>query len=236
MAFLLLERFKALFSGVKYLHRDSSLGDSVAEYLTEDLFVLKKSSKFNDRIALAERVQNTQNRRVGVDARRGDGTFGELVAGAKAIKVDGFHVARGPIATVEIGVEVKILCKAMNRQIDRVMRSMEDQIKQFRAGGGRPISIGIVGVNHAARCTTYEGDVAWPTTGKGRHKHPIQEAAVTETKIRNRVGPQYDEVLFVRFRAENVPPYDFEWVNQADTELEYGAILTRTIRRYEQNF
>jgi hypothetical protein len=44
-----------------------------------------------------------------VEARRGDGTFGEIIPGEIAIDDPGYVVARGPIATVEIGVEVKIL-------------------------------------------------------------------------------------------------------------------------------
>jgi hypothetical protein len=235
LSYLLLHRFRALFEGVKYRHRDSSLGDSVAVYLTEDLYALNRSTKLNQRIDKGERVQNTQNMRRGIIARRGDGTFGELIPNAAPLRVDGFHLFRGPIATVEIGVEVKILFKAMIKQIDRVMGNMEDQIKHFQKGGGRPISIAIVGINHANKCTSYEGSRAWPTDGK-KHKHPIQEAAAAETRIAARVRSQYDELLFLRFRASNVRPYDFEWVSQNETELDYGAILTRVVRRYEQLF
>lgn len=236
MTYLLLNRFRALFSGAKYIHRDSSLGDSVAVYLTEDIYTLKKSPKLDSRIANAERVQNLQNKRRGVSARRGDGTFGELIPGATPILEEGYTVARGPIATVEIGVEVKILCKAMIRQIDRVMGNMEDQVKQFRKGGGNPISLCVAGINHADQYLSYEGEKEWPTTGKGRHKHPFQEAAEAEARIRARVLPQYDEVLFLRFRATNIPPYDFEWVDTHGTEMDYAAILTRIIRRYDQRF
>lgn len=236
MAYLLLDRFQALFSGCRYLHRDSSLGDSVAVYLTEDLYNLSKSPKLDGRIAATERVQNAQNKRHGVDARRGDGTFGELIPGTLAVRIEGFRVARGPIATVEIGVEVKVLCKAMIRQIDRVMRSMEDQVTQFHAGGSQPISVGIVGLNYADQYTSYEGEREWPTTGQGRHKHPIQEAAKAEARIRDRVQSRYDELLFLRFRAANVSPFDFEWVDERQTSIDYGAILTRVIRRYEQRF
>jgi len=124
----------------------------------------------------------------------------------------------------------------MIRQIDRVMQNMEDQVKQFRLGGGNPISIGIVGVNHANQYTSYEGSVEWPTTGRGRHKHPIQEAANVEARIRARVAPQYDDVIYLRFRATNVAPFDFEWVDKSATEMDYAAVLTRIIRRYEQRF
>ena len=42
---------------------------------------------------------------VGVNRRRGDGTFGELVPAAEASRQEGFVVARGPVATIEVGAE-----------------------------------------------------------------------------------------------------------------------------------
>lgn len=236
MPYLLLERFRSVFEGVKYIHRDSSIGDSIAVYLVEDMYALHRSDRLDARIAAGQRVQNTQNRRRGINARRGDGTFGELIPGVEPVWVDGYQIARGPIATVEVGAEVKILCKAMIRQIDRVMGDMEHQVDHFRAGGGQPISIGIVGINQADHCTTYEGDVAWPTTGQGRHRHPFQEAQEVENRIIARVRPRYDELLILRFRATNEPPYPFEWVDGPATKLDYAAILTRMLRRYEQRF
>ena len=53
----------------------------------------------------------------------------------------GYLVARGPIATVEIGIEVKILAKAMIKQIDRVINDLRNQVVQFKRGGGNPICI-----------------------------------------------------------------------------------------------
>ena len=188
------------------------------------------------RITTGEYVQNVQNKRIGVHARRGDGTFGELVPGSPHVFVSGYQVARGHIATVEIGMEVKILCKAMIRQIDRVMQNMEDQVVQFRRGGGNPISIGLVGINHADHYVSFEGDRTWPTTGKGKFKHPFQEADEVEARIYARVRPQYDEVLFLRFKATNHEPFTFAWLDKKKTETEYAAILLRTIREYEKRF
>lgn len=96
-----------------YRHRDSSLGDSVAWCLPEDLYALARSKKFNSRVDAKQCVLNVQNRLRGIHARHGDGTFGEIIPHAIAEDVLGFVVARGPIATVEIGTEVKILAKAM---------------------------------------------------------------------------------------------------------------------------
>ena len=52
------------------------------------------------------------------------------------IEDPGFAVARGPVATVEIGVEVKILAKAMIKQIDRVIGDLVKQVTHFRRGAG----------------------------------------------------------------------------------------------------
>ena len=77
----LLEEFKRLFEGCKYEHRRSNLGGFVAMHLYEDLAAIAKSQKYVVAVAAASRVLNVQNKRKGVDARRGDGTFGELVPG-----------------------------------------------------------------------------------------------------------------------------------------------------------
>jgi len=83
-------------------------------HLYEDLILVNRSTKLIDyAIHRKDRVLNVQNKRRGVEARRGDGTFGEIIPGETPITDPGYMVARGPIATVEIGVEVKILAKAM---------------------------------------------------------------------------------------------------------------------------
>jgi hypothetical protein len=77
----LLEKFRSIFEGTQYKHRNSSIGDSIAVELYEDLHNLRKSPKLVSRIEDHERVINVQNVRQGVKARRGDGTFGELIPG-----------------------------------------------------------------------------------------------------------------------------------------------------------
>ena len=56
-----------------------------------------------------------------------------------AIADEGFSVARGPVATIEIGVETKILAKAMIKQIDRVIGDLIRQTEEFKRRGGRAI-------------------------------------------------------------------------------------------------
>lgn len=235
MDYRLLAEFKGLFDGKKYLHRDSSRGDWVAHHLYEDLVALGKSKLLAERVAKREHVLNTQNTRRGIKARRGDGTFGELIPGVVAIVDPGFTVARGPIANVELGVEVKILAKAMIKQIGRVTTDLKNQVDQFHRGAGTPICIGIVGVNYADYTIGYEGERAYRTDG-GKYLHPNQEAAEAEARLKAEATPTFDELIFLRYKATNDPPYPFEWVNYIETFQDYGAVLTRISRTYDTRF
>ena len=237
LEFRLLTEFRRLFEGRIYRHRDSSQGDFVAMHLYEDLSAVGRSSRLNaaatDR---KDRVLNVQNRRRGVTARRGDGTFGEIVPGETPISDPGYRVARGLIATVEIGVEVKILAKAMIKQIDRVMNDHRNQAAQFKRGGGNPVCVAVVGINQAESTVGYEGDRPFPTTGRGGFLHPFQEAPEAERRLRAEVAQEFDEFLALRFRATNAPPFPFEWVDFKETRLDYAAALSRICARYQQRF
>jgi hypothetical protein len=136
---------------------------------------------------------------------------------------------------VEIGVEVKILAKAMLKQIDRVITDLKSQISQLRRAGGSFISVGVVGINSASITTGYEGDRAFTTDGKA-HRHPYQEAPEAERRLLAEAGPSFDEFLVLRYRATNAAPYPFEWVDLTATELDYGAALTRISRAYDRRF
>lgn len=196
----------------------------------------RSSKLLRGTLDLRDRALNAQNRRHGVKARRGDATFGEVVHGQTADVLTGFSVPRGPIATVEIGVEVKILAKAMIKQIDRVINDLRNQVTQFRRRGGQPICVAIVGVNSADRMTSFEGDRPFPTTGKGGFLHPIQEAAKAEKRLIDEVSRDFDEFLVLRFRATNEPPYPFEWVDYSATQMDYAAALTRIGSEYQPRF
>lgn len=235
MSYQLLDRFRSLFEGTKYEHRNSTLGDQVASFLFEDLCALKKSTKFCAAVESQSHVLNRKNRAVGQAFRRGDGTFGERIPHVAAEPIANYSVALGEVATVEIGVEVKILAKAMIKQIDRVCTDMINQAAEFRAHGGKPICVGIVGINAANAYTSYEGDAVWPTDGR-RRKHPAQEAMDAEARLLNRAKPAFDEFLVLRFRASNVPPYSFSWVDYQETQDQYGASLVRLSRLYESRF
>lgn len=235
MLYRLLEKFRTTFQSKRYRHRSSNLGDLIAMELYEDLYDLGKSARLRERIRRGDRVLNVRNRRVGVRARRGDGTFGELIPNRQPIRDPGFSVARGPIATVEIGVEVKILAKAMIKQIDRVINDLSGQVGQFKRGAGNPICVGIVGINRAEVYTGYEGKRAFKTDGKGR-RHPAQEALEAEARLIEQAMPHFDEFLILRFKATNTRPHPFEWVDYEQAEQEYGALLTRISREYDSRF
>lgn len=233
----LLTEFRRLFEGRIYKHRASNQGDFVAMHLYEDLVAVQRSSKLVEAVVnRKDRVLNVQNRRRGVAARRGDATFGEIIPGETPIFKSGYLVGRGPIATVEIGVEVKILAKAMIKQIDRVINDLKNQVAQFRRGGGNPICLAIVGVNHADSTVGYEGDRPFPTTGRNGFLHPFQEAAEAERRLQALAAPDYDEFLLLRFKATNAKPYPFEWLDYNSTRLDYAAALSRISARYQQRF
>lgn len=171
----------------------------------------------------------------GKPARRGDGTFGELVPAAVAVIEKGMLVARGPVATIEVGAETKILAKAMIKQIDRVISDLINQVNQFRKGGGHPINVAFVGINFAHEYVSFEGRRRWPTDGK-KYKHPIQEAAQAEQRLNEKARSAFDEFQILRFRATNAKSYPFDWVDLTNTEMEYSALLTRISREYERRF
>jgi hypothetical protein len=236
LTYQLLDAFAALFQGKKYFHRDSTQGDLVAMRLFEDLYSLNRSSKYKQRVDIGLSVLNAQNRRHGVKARRGDGTFGEVVPNVSPKRDPGFAVARGPIATIEIGIEVKILAKAMIKQIDRVMNDLEKQVRHFKTKGGNPITVGIVGINHADHYLSYEKDREYHTGGTSGYRHPIQEAAEAERRLIASIEPVFDEFLVLRFFATNQPPHLFSWVNAKVTSMDYGAALARISQQYEKRF
>ena len=235
MAYKLLDEFRKLFEGGKYRHRVSTHGDRVAVFLYEDLFELGRSAKFVAAASSKSRVLNTMNRAVGKKSRRGDGTFGERIPHIPPDVVAGLAVAFGEVATIEIGTEVKILAKAMRKQLDRVCTDLGNQVAEFRKRGGNPICVGLVGINRADSYTSYEGKKSWPTNGK-KYLHPKQEADEVERDLVDRVKSSFDELVTLRFRASNKRPFQFSWVDQAKTEMEYASSLVRISREYEARF
>ena len=231
----LLTGYESLFRDKPYRHRDSSQGDYIAGLLYEDLLAIGRAKRLTAAVAGGLAGVNLQNRLQGVRARRGDGTFGEFLPGSEPLMAEGYSIGRGTIATVEIGVEVKILFKAMIKQIDRVISDLEKQAFHFRRAGGQPICIAIVGVNHAEYTVGYEGDRAYRTDGKS-NRHPVQEATKATERLIAAVTGKFDELLILPFEATNESPYTFRWTNFADTEANYAAALVRVGREYDRRF
>ncbi|MGB8683888.1 MAG: hypothetical protein WCD12_13460 [Candidatus Binatus sp.] len=236
MEYRLLDAFRRAFEGKPYLHRNSSIGDRIAQFLYEDLVQLGTSKTLVSRVKSGEVALNSRNLRVGIKARRGDGTFGERVPGTKLIHDKGFDVPRGQIATVEIGAEVKVIAKSMIKQFDRVKRDLTGQVAEFKTGGGTPICVGIVGINWAASYHSFEGEKEYDTKGTSKEPHPIKDAHKTGVRLEHEAKPAFDEFLILRFRATNVEPFPFEWVDESATTTAYGALLIRVSRKYEQLF
>jgi hypothetical protein len=234
VSFQLLDRFQSLFDGKAYLHRVSTHGDYISQFVFEDLSALQHSPKLTNRIAQGRSVLNAKNKAHGVQHRRGDGSFGTLVPGDTAVRDAGFAVARGPIANVEIGVEIKILAKAMIKQIDRVKTDLLNQAGQFRRSDARAVTAAIVGINHATVYTSFEGKRKYVTNGV-KYKHPAQEAAAAALHIQG-LAHGFDELLVLKFRATNIKPFPFEWVDAILTRRDYGAFLVRLSQHYEHRF
>jgi hypothetical protein len=239
MDYRLLTEFCRTFEGHEYRHRSSTRGDNIAVQFFEDLLILGRSAKLVQSAKAGQRVANRANKQQGIKSRRGDAIFGEIIPGVPAAHEAGFDIARGPVATIEIGSEVKILAKAMIKQIDRVIGDLTKQVTQFRRGGGNPICIGIVGINAAPYAIGLEGDRSFRTDAK-KHRHPIQEAAEAERRLKSDAAPSFDEFLILRYRAtndpESKPPFPFEWVDYNLTTRDYGAILTRVSIEYDKRF
>lgn len=235
MAYRLLDRFEQTFRAGPYRHRDSTLGNQIANFLYDDLYQLGRSRRYVERCDLHTRVLNRTAKSPGIRARRGDGSFGEIVPGALAQVIPGFIVASGPTATTEIGTEVKILAKAMIKQIDRVINDLRNQAQQFKTKNPDAITVGIVGVNHASHCISYEGTRAYRTDGKA-NPHPVQEANEAKRRLHADAEPAFDEILVLDFRATNEDPYPFAWLSRHRTEAEYASALVRILNRYDRRF
>lgn len=226
----LLDAFTELFDGKPYLHRISTHGDRISVEVYEDLYELARSKKLVQSVDGKVRGVGPQNRAVTLNRmRRGDGTLGELLDPRSARTFPNYAVARGAIATIDCGIEVKILNKAMIKQIDRVVNDLEKQVVNWKRISQNVVSLAIVAINRAESTVGYERDRAYRTDGKD-HKHPFQEAATAEAHIIERIVNKgiYDEVLLLRYEATNEHPFRFKWHNKRETTDSYKAALIRT--------
>lgn len=227
----LLLGFRSTFEGKPYLHRNATIGDRIASFLYEDLLSLDRAPKFADRIRNVEIVVNSRNLVTGRVGRRGDGTLGDLVPGAVATKEEGFVVRRGPVATLHVGAEVKIIATKMTAQFDRVMTDLKNQESIFRQQSDKALTVGIVGVNFAEVYTGYEGSRQFEAKSP-----PARSAPEIVRRLDEKVRSSYDEFLILRFSATNRAPFLFHWVNELATREQYSSILLRLSQAYEARF
>ena len=229
--FSLIAAFERVFRSNVYRHRVSTVGDSVAVYLYEDLIALGQSQKLIRRVNNHELAVNIGNQIKGKKGRRGDGTFGRVVPGQDVITEPEFIVPRGLVANLEIGTEVKIGATKLIAQVDRVMNDLSKQANIFAAHNPSAIKVAIVGVNFATTYTGHEGDRQFIAKTP-----PAREATEFARRIEDKADPQYDELLILRFQATNNPPYEFNWVNAQETEQLYGSALVRISAEYDRRF
>ena len=69
-----------------------------------------------------------------------------------------------------------------------------------------------------------------------KYRHPIQEADAAEQRLSTLAAPKFDEFQFLRFRAADVAPFPFAWVEYSQTAKEYAALLVRVSREYDRRF
>lgn len=231
--FRLLRAFEGLFYETVYKHRNASLGNHVAVHLYEDLEAY--SPKFAARVAAGTHVVNASGTTRGVRVRRGDGTFGAVVAGAAGTKMPTFVVLRGMVALTHIGIEAKFVATAHLKQIDRVIQDLTGSAKTIKEKSANAITVGLAAVNYSDEWTGQEGTRQYPADRTpARAMHESEEAS---RRLLNLAAPSFDEFVLLKFKATNRPPvYPFAWLSPAATEADYGAGLVRIAELYERRF
>ncbi len=228
--FKLLSKFEETFRQGPYLHRNSQLGNRIADFLFDDLYLLREDSRLRIDVDAGRAALNPKGISPGLKSRRGDGSFGPVVPGHTSRFRADHVVAIAPTAEVDIGAEVKILAKSMIKQIDRVISDLCGQARHFQTKSPSALSVGIVGINVADHYVSFEGDRQYPTGRSG--PHPVQEAPEAERRLRDIAEPCFSEFLILPFRATNEPPFPFEWLTPQKTRDAYASVLVRLIREY----
>ena len=231
-AFRLISQFESTFLQGPYLHRSPSLGNKIARALFEDLATHRVSTVLLNRFRAHEEIVTMSGEIYGRKrVRRNDSFSGKPPAGELDIRrADGFVVSEGVIAEPHMGCEVKILAKAQQKQIDRVLNDLRGFGVRMRGLHTRCINVAVVGVNHEAEYVSYEG------TREYRDSLRPNEAVQTQERIRE-IEDVFDEVLILAFRATNEgPAFPFSWVDRERTRRDYGAILTRIGSLYDERF
>lgn len=118
----------------------------------------------------------------------------------------------------------------MIKQIDRVISDLCGQSGHFRTKSPHAVTVGVVGLNHADFYVSYEGGRSYRTGDYG--PHPIRETPEAERRLRDSAEPCFDEFLILPFKATNVEPYPFEWLDPDRLRDAYASMLVRLLGRY----
>jgi hypothetical protein len=228
--FRLLDTFRRTFLGTIYQHRDSTLGNKIGRELFEDLLRHAASVRYARHVKGGSGVVNRGGKVHGKAVRRNDSIYGRPPAAATTRFVTGFSVREGPVAEPRVGCEVKVIAKSQQKQIDRVINDLDGFVRRVQRLSKRCINIAIVGVNHESDYVGHEGPRSF------KHKLKPGEPQGVTARIREELGDLYDELLVFPFRATNQPPYPFEWLNDRQVDLDYGAALARIGEEYERRF
>ena len=228
--FRLLEAFRRTFAGRLYKHRDSSLGNKIGRELFEDLLLPNLSSRYAQHVRRGLGVVNRGGKiHTPKEIRRNDSVFGKPPAAAEPRPAStGFAVPDGPVAEPRIGCEVKIIAKSQQKQIDRVISDLDNFARRMKLLSNTCINVAVVGVNHESDYVGYEGGRSF------RHVLRTHETAAVTTKLKTHLVGAYDELLILGFRATNQPPYPFRWLDPRETDIDYGAALTRLGELYQR--
>jgi hypothetical protein len=232
--FKLLAAFENVFHHNVYKHRQSTVGNAVAAQLYEDMFDDGTSGKFQSRILSGRCVVNVEGSTRGVKVRRGDGTFGAIVSGADSVRMPGCHVARGMVALTQIGAESKFVATAHLKQIDRVINDLTGSAKSLKAKSPSAITVGLAAVNYSEHWTGMEGARSFPV--QRTSKRAQAESDETCRRLIELAAPAFDELILLRFRATNQPPFPFAWIDPSGIAADYGAALVRLGSLYETRF
>ncbi len=230
--------FKALFDKRAYLHRRPGNGDTVAFGLIEDLVASKLSTALFREASRGTSGIASGNARHGITVRRGDGTFGRFVPGTRAYEIEGSVLKKGMVSTVDIGIEVKILNKAMIKQVHDRIAGLQQQAEYFKRGKdrqpeGNPVTIAVIGVNHASYTVGYEGERTYRTDGK-KERHPCDEGDETVRRLKREVAPHYDEVIIIPYEATNEDPFPFRFKDETALYHEWDLMLSRVSAEYNK--
>ena len=235
MKYRLLHSFQEIFSGTPYRHRNSQLTDCVALDYFEDYRRTTNRPAIQERLDSGSSVVGSRPPLTGGMNHGGLRYIGEKTPGINPTRMPERSVMTGRTANVEIVFEIKILAKSMNKQVNRVINDFGNRQAKLKKAYPDVIFIGAVGVNFASAYVSYEGARTYHTNGKER-RHPSQEATSVKNKLLDGLSDVLDELLIICFTAENVSPYNFDFLGLDRTEEELAGIIARTARDHEKRF